>query len=447
MTLVAKSFLAALLAILIAAPFALAQAQRTYSQAELDRMLAPIALYPDPLLSQILMASAYPLEIVEAARWSRANPGLQGDDAVRAVQNEDWDPSVKSLVAFPQVLQRMDENREWARSLGDAFLAQQPHVMETVQQLRRRAQAAGNLQSSEQIQVQQQGQAILVQPVHPRYIYVPYYDPMVVYGPWWWPAYPPVVWAPWPGYVRYHRPGVSVGFWWGAPVGLSVNFFFGNVDWHRRHVRVVHVNNYYYRPLLVVNRAVLVTPQRWQHDPSRRRGIAFGAPDGQRTFAATARPAPAAPAAAPVAPQPVVAQPAAASVAAQPVVARPAAAPVVAQPAAAPVASKPVVPATRENRIESRNRVDRPRNEVRADPRVAPRIERRAEPRIEPRVERRAESRALEVRPQAQQAPRPQVRMPAASAPQQPRVERQEARRELRQEPRNEHGRKGRDRS
>ena len=110
-------------------------------QAELDQMLAPIALYPDALLSQVLMAATYPIEVVEAARWSRANPGLQGDDAVRAVQNEDWDPSVKSLVAFPQILQRMDEKLEWTRSLGDAFLAQEPQMMDQVQQLRQRAEA------------------------------------------------------------------------------------------------------------------------------------------------------------------------------------------------------------------------------------------------------------------------------------------------------------------
>src|SRR5262245_9167471 len=140
-----KRILAALMALLIAVPVAFAQheQQRTYSQAELDQMLAPIALYPDPLLSQILMASTYPLEVADAAQWTRANPGLQGDAAVQAVRNEDWDPSVQSLVAFPQVLQRMDENPAWTRALGDAFLAQQPHVMDTVQQLRQREYAAG----------------------------------------------------------------------------------------------------------------------------------------------------------------------------------------------------------------------------------------------------------------------------------------------------------------
>ncbi len=222
----ALKFLAALL---LALPvFALAQ--RAYSQPELDQMLAPVALYPDALLSQVLMAATHPVGVIEAARWSRANPGLQGDDAVRAVDFEDWDPSVKSLLAFPQVLARMDENLDWTRKLGEAFLSQEPHVMDTVQQLRRRAQAAGNLQSGDQ----------------------------------------PVYWAPWPGYARAYRPGIPALFWWGAPAGLSVNFFFGNFDWHHRHVRVVHPTAYYYRPPQVVNRTRVVTPHRWQHEPPRR---------------------------------------------------------------------------------------------------------------------------------------------------------------------------------
>jgi hypothetical protein len=259
----ALRFLAALLSLLIAAPV-LAQAPRAavqayYSQAELDQMLAPIALYPDPLLSQVLMAATYPAEVNEAAAWSRANPDLQGDDAVRAVQNENWDPSVKSLVAFPQLLARMAENPGWTQSLGDAFLAQEPHVMDTVQQLRRRAQAAGNLQSSEQLRVQQQGPAIVLQPASPQFVYVPYYDPLIVYGPWWWPAYRPIVWAPWP------RP---------ARIYLSLGFFFGDFDWHRHHARVAHPSVYYYRPAFVASRTVIVAPHRWQHEPPHRDAFA-----------------------------------------------------------------------------------------------------------------------------------------------------------------------------
>lgn len=231
-------YLAALLFAFFAALPAQADA-RTYSQPELDRMLAPIALYPDSLLSQMLMAATYPEEVAEAAQWSRANPGLEGEAAVRAVDAwQDWDPSVKSLVAFPQVLQRMDENRAWTQQLGEAFLEQQPHVMETVQQLRQRAQAAGHLRSTEQLQVQQQGQLIYVQPANPEIVYVPYYDPLVVYGPWWHPAYQPVSWRPWPGYIRAYHPGITFSFWFGRPAFVAPRFFYGGFDWHRRHAHV-----------------------------------------------------------------------------------------------------------------------------------------------------------------------------------------------------------------
>ena len=138
-----------LLALLITAPAAFAQSApaqgQGYTQAQLDQMLAPIALYPDPLLSQILMAATYPLEVVKAARWSEQHPGLQGDDAVRAVEYEDWDPSVKSLVAFPRVIRMMSDRLDWTQDLGEAFLEQEPYVMDTIQRLRERALAAGNL--------------------------------------------------------------------------------------------------------------------------------------------------------------------------------------------------------------------------------------------------------------------------------------------------------------
>src|SRR3989449_9236839 len=143
------------------------QAKPVFTQQELDQMLAPIALYPDSLLTQILMASTYPLEVVEAARWSRANTSLKGDQAVQAVTQNSWDPSVKSLVAFPQILQMMDEKLDWTERLGDAFLAQQTQVMDTVQNLRQKAYEAGNLKSTDQVRVDQQGQTIVVEPARP----------------------------------------------------------------------------------------------------------------------------------------------------------------------------------------------------------------------------------------------------------------------------------------
>src|SRR6267378_5685338 len=187
-----------LLALCLLLPLAPAQAQsRLYSQPELDALLAPIALYPDPLLSQIPTAAVYPDQVAQAADWSRRNPGVSGDDAVQMAQDQPWEPSVKALVAYPDVLARMGESPQWTSDLGNAFLGQQTQAMTTVQALRQRAQASGYLRSNGEQNVYQQGPAIVVQPAYPQYVYVRYYDPFVVYGTWWWPAYRPVYWRPW----------------------------------------------------------------------------------------------------------------------------------------------------------------------------------------------------------------------------------------------------------
>jgi hypothetical protein len=233
-----------------------AEGNPAFTQQELDQMLAPIALYPDSLLSQILMAATYPLEVVEAARWSNANPMYKGDAAVQAVNSQNWDPSVKSLVAFPQVLQTMDQKINWTERLGDAFLAQQSQVMDTVQKLRQKAQEAGNLSSNSQILVNQSNGSIEVATANPDVVYVPYYDPAVIYGYWWWPDYPPVFWAPWAGY------GWNGGFAWGIGIGIGADFFFGSWDWrnHRvydrdpRHMGGGHP---------------------WQHSPEHRHGVPY----------------------------------------------------------------------------------------------------------------------------------------------------------------------------
>ena len=189
----------ALLRVLICACIALAalnaHAQRVFEQGELDALLAPIALYPDPLLSHVLVASQFPDDVITAAAWSRANPQLQGDAALRTVDGQLWHPSVKALVAYPEILQRIAESPQWLRDLGEAYATYGPTVMATVQQLRARAQASGYLQSNEQQQVYQQGEAIYVQPAYPNVVYVPYYNPYVVYGPWW-TVYRPFFWRP-----------------------------------------------------------------------------------------------------------------------------------------------------------------------------------------------------------------------------------------------------------
>lgn len=318
-----KSWIVRVLALLLAASVACAQDRVPFRQEELDQMLAPVALYPDSLLSQVLMAATYPLEVVQAARWSRANPGLKGQDAVRAVERMGWDPSVKSLTAFPQVLIMMDEKLEWTERLGAAFLAQQADVMDTVQGLRRRAEAAGNLRSSERMRVSRQGEVIYIQQPAPEIVYVPYYNPVVAYGPWWWPAYPPVYWAPPVGYyvVPAHRPV----FLWGPGIVISANLFFGHPDWHRRHVTVVRntVANVTVNRTTVINQNAptisIASSSRatvWRHDPAHRRGAFFRNPEARQRFeqsraAATTTRVDAAPAvAAPVArtePRPAVA--------------------------------------------------------------------------------------------------------------------------------------------
>lgn len=170
---------------------------RPYEQPELDALVAPVALYPDPVLSQVLAAAVTPEQIAEAAQWTRMNRGMTGDDALRSVQNRAWQPAVKSLVAYPELLERMADSPQWTFDLGNAYLAQQGEVMATVQTLRQRAYASGYLRSDAQQTVQSYGQTVAVLPAVPNVYYVSYYDPLVVYGPSWRPAYRPVYWRPW----------------------------------------------------------------------------------------------------------------------------------------------------------------------------------------------------------------------------------------------------------
>ena len=155
-----------------------------FTAQELDSMLAPIALYPDALLSQILMASTYPLEVVSAARWAKANPDAKGDAALKKVEKEPWDVSVKSLAAFPSILDMMNEKLDWTQKLGDAVLGQQKDVLASVQRLRQLAKNSGNLESNQQQVVRSEAQTIIIEPTQPQTIYVPSYNPTVVYGTW-----------------------------------------------------------------------------------------------------------------------------------------------------------------------------------------------------------------------------------------------------------------------
>ncbi len=198
-----------------------------------------------------------------------ANPGLKGEQAVSTVRDNNWDPSVKSLTAFPQILQMMSNRLSWTERLGDAFLAQQDQVMATVQDLRHRAYAAGGLRGNALESVQVEEPYIVIAPASPQLAYVPYYNPNVVYGAWWWPQYPPVSWDPWPGYQE--RAGYGAGFAWGVGIVLGAEFFFGAFDWRRHHVNVNGNNRFVPRGAYPGG----ASAGGWQHDPGHRRGVPY----------------------------------------------------------------------------------------------------------------------------------------------------------------------------
>ena len=234
-----------------------------FSAPQLDQMLAPIALYPDALIAQILTAATYPLEVVEADRWLQvpANAALKGDQLTAALQNRPWDPSVKSLVPFPRILKMMDDNLEWTEKLGDSFLAQQAEVMDSVQRLRRRAKAARALTSTAQQVVSTQDNFIMVMPAVPGEVYVPVYNPTLVYGVWPWPEYPPFFFWPWPGFV--------IGFGVGIPIIYPLwGWYYWHWPQHRLYIEVARFNQ------ININRPP-VTSDVWQHDPVHRDGVPY----------------------------------------------------------------------------------------------------------------------------------------------------------------------------
>jgi hypothetical protein len=218
---------------------------------QLQQLVAPIALYPDSLIAQVLAASTFPAEIVEADRWVQEHPDLKGDALAQAVDQQSWDPSVKALCAFPTVLGNMDKNISWTSSLGDAYYNQEQGVMDAIQVMRQKAQQAGNLKDTPQQTVQTEGSNIVIQPATPDVVYVPAYDPWLVYG------YPV---AAWPGWYPY--PGI----WWGGPslfwgVGFGIGFWGGygwgwghwGMGWGGRTV-IFNNNRYYSRSNTFYNR-------------------------------------------------------------------------------------------------------------------------------------------------------------------------------------------------
>jgi len=250
-----------------------------YSPAQLDQMLAPIALYPDELLGQILTAATYPLEVVQADRWLQdaANASMQGDQLAQAMARTPWDPSVRALVAFPQILRLMDTQLEWTEQLGDAFIAQQPDVMDSVQRLRARAQAAGTLVSAPQEVVTNAGQGIEIAPPDGGQVYVPVYNPMLAYGYWPDPDYPP---------YDFYLPGYAVGAFIGFAIVAPL---WGWHHWDWRH-HDLDIDGGPRAPL--GQGRVPERPVPWRHDPGHRRGVPYRQPETQARFEGRASSAP-----------------------------------------------------------------------------------------------------------------------------------------------------------
>ena len=187
---------------------------------QLDSLVAPIALYPDPMLSQVLMSSTYPLEIIQLQQWLAQNKNLKDKALADAVQKQDWDPSIQALAALPDIVKQLSENIKWTTELGNAFLAQQDDVMAAVQRMRKTAQDKGNLKSNEQMKVEtktvESKQVIVIEQANPQAVYVPSYNPTVVYGPPVYP-YPPICYPP-PG---YYAAGMAISFGVGVAMGAS----------------------------------------------------------------------------------------------------------------------------------------------------------------------------------------------------------------------------------
>lgn len=212
-----------------------------FSDAEIESLLAPVALYPDTLLTQLLIAATYPLDVVEAARFIAEHPELQGSEAVLAAAAFDWDPSVQALTAFPEVLERMDEDLRWTRALGEAFLQQQEDVMVSLQTLRQRARLAGTFEGSEHLQLEQQGERLALAPPREDLVYVPWYDTTSAYGEWPSPQHQPVYWDPNPRYQSgFHSTRTTrSSLFWGQGIHLDPLYYPTRLDWHRRGVIVV----------------------------------------------------------------------------------------------------------------------------------------------------------------------------------------------------------------
>jgi hypothetical protein len=276
--------LGSVLMLLLAMPPGLVAQQQAatgqaFKQEELDQIVAPIALHPDPLVSQILMASTYPLEVVQADRWAKQNKSLKGDAVTAALEKQDWDPSVKSLVAFPQVLTMMSEKLDWTQKLGDAFLADQKKVLDTVQSLRAKAQASGNLKTTKEQTVIVEEKIIKIEPANPQVIYVPTYNPTVVYGSWPYPAYPPYSYYP-PGYVASSMMWFGAGMAMGAAFSGAWGYGWGDCDYNGGKVKIDNSKNFNFSGNNIdrgkyANQLPAGGKGDFRHNPEHRKGVSY----------------------------------------------------------------------------------------------------------------------------------------------------------------------------
>lgn len=256
-----------------------ASSNSNFTDAELEQMLAPIALYPDALLTHILIATTYPIEVVDAERWLKKNGHLDTQEIAEAAEGKDWDASVKALLAFPNVVKKLSEDLHWMRNLGDAFLQDEALVLTSVQILRQKADQAGNLENMDNVNVVRDTTTIIIEPRQADIIYVPYYDTRVVYGHWRWSHYPPIFWHHPVHYTAHHGP-----YYWHNPVHLSVGLFFGAVHWRNHHVVVHHHKSRYYKHHSKKKLSTSYQGKRWQHNPRHRKGVAYRTSHVQKKY-------------------------------------------------------------------------------------------------------------------------------------------------------------------
>ncbi|MFS1702238.1 DUF3300 domain-containing protein [Alteromonas sp. AMM-1] len=237
--------------------------QQRVSEAELDALLAPIALYPDSVVTHILIASTYPLQVIDAQRWQQANSQLSDETLSALLEEKSWDPSIKALMPFPDILSRMSNDLNWLETLGDAVLTDEDWVLDRVQALRLQAWQQGNLETNDYQQVSYEDRVIVIEPRQPRVVYVPYYDPLITYGHWHHPIAPVI----WPGYANVH---LHHGFYWGSRVTIGAGFYFGHIFWPERHIVISHRTVHHYPSVSYRQRYNVREYHRWQHNGANR---------------------------------------------------------------------------------------------------------------------------------------------------------------------------------